>query len=404
MEQKLHLVRVAGADGKIQEILIEGENENDATRRVRARGLVLIEFLGTRQSSSGSGGGSSRYGRRDFDVAEFTDRLVPLVEADIPLERALGIVEETAENGEEREIVSSLRRGLHEGKAFSKLIAGRRQFPRMYASIVEAGEEAGALPQVLAQLRTFLNMTREMRNFLISASIYPVVVMIVCIVVTVILLGFVVPKLSKVLVSTAAEPSTPMALLLGASALLKGYWWVVIVAAIALLWVIREISTNEGPLRLWWDRTVLRLPYLGRIVVLANIGRQVRTMSILMRSGVRLLDTVAISTRVLGNSCIRQSIAGLESGLRSGESLSTSLARSEYIPKLVLRMLAVGEETGNTAEMLERVADRYDDELRQSIKRALSWFEPAIILFLGVVVGGIVLILFLSIMDMQRNL
>ena len=142
--------KVANDAGKIEEILIESESESEATRRVRSRSLIPIEFLGHGDSR----GGRRAWGlRRKFDVADFSDRLVPLLQADIPLERALGIIEETSESQEEKELVVGLRRGLHEGRKLSQLIRDRgRQFPRMYASIVEAGEEAGALPQVLAQL------------------------------------------------------------------------------------------------------------------------------------------------------------------------------------------------------------------------------------------------------------
>ena len=126
-------------------------------------------------------------------------------------------------------------------------------------------------------------------------------------------------------------------------------------------------------------------------------------MSILMKSGVHLLDTVAISAKVLQNSKLQQSISGLAAELRRGERLSAALSKSQYIPALVTRMLAVGEETGATDEMLERVADRYDNDLRQIIKRALSWFEPLVIIFLGGMVGVIVLLLFLAVLDMQTS-
>ena len=126
-------------------------------------------------------------------------------------------------------------------------------------------------------------------------------------------------------------------------------------------------------------------------------------MAILMKSGVHLLDTVSISAKVLQNNTLKQSISGLAAELRRGERLSAALGRSQYIPPLVIRMLAVGEETGSSDEMLERVADRYDGELRQIIKRALSWFEPLVIIFLGGVVGTIVMLLFLAVLDIQSS-
>ena len=140
------------------------------------------------------------------------------------------------------------------------------------------------------------------------------------------------------------------------------------------------------------------------MVLLANIGRLVRTMAILMRNGVHLLDTVAIAARVIQNSRLRSSISTLAADLRRGERLSVALGRSPYVPTMVIRMLAVGEEMGASDVMLERVADRYDDDLKHLVKRALSWFEPIVIIVLGLVVGSIVLMLFMAVMDMQGGL
>ena len=394
--------KISDTSGKLQEVLIEGDNQKDATRRVQVRGLIPIEFLG--QSDSLSSSSSINWGiRKRFDVADFTDRLVPLLQAEIPLEKALGIVQDTGENPDEKEIISSLRRGLHEGRKFSQLIRDRsRLFPKMYASIVEAGEEAGALPQVLGQLRDFLNMTREMKTFLISSSIYPLFVIVVCIGVVALLLGVVVPRFSHVILSTGRDPSFSTQLLLNLSDLVRAYWWGGIIIFVVFLIFVRQLG-KDGKLRDSWDNLVLKLPLLGRIVILANIGRQVRTMSILMKSGVHLLDTVAISAKVLQNSKLQQSISGLAAELRRGERLSAALSRSQYIPPLVTRMLAVGEETGATDEMLARVADRYDNDLKQIIKRALSWFEPLVIIFLGGVVGTIVILLFLAVLDIQTS-
>lgn len=399
----LYKFKVANAAGKVQERLIEGDNQADATRRLKSQGVVPIAFLGLGDDSGGAS--PSRGFRKRFDATEFTDRLVPLLEAEIPLEKALSIVEDTSENEHERELVSSLRRGLHEGKRMSQLIKGRgREFPRMYSSIVEAGEEAGALPRVMAQLRDFMKMSREMKDFLISASIYPLVVMVVCMAVIVFLLTVVVPRFATVLTGSGGAPSGILGILLTLSSLMQSYWWVSFLVVAAIAYLAREIMFRDGPIKKKWDEVVLKLPFLGRIVLLANIGRQVRTMAILMRSGVHLLDTVAISARVIQNHKIRASIDGLAGGLRRGERLSHALSRSAYMPTFVLRMLSVGEETGNTDEMLSRVADRYEDELRITIKRALSWFEPLIIVILGGIVGVVVLALFLGVLDMQNSI
>lgn len=393
--------KVADRAGAIQEILVEGTNQQDATRRVRTRQLIPVEFLGT----GDAGGAKKRFGLdfgKSFDVVDFTDRLVPLLEAQIPLERALGILEETAENDTEGQLIIDLRRGLHEGRKFSQLVRDRgRLFPRMYASIVEAGEESGALPQVLGQLRDYLVMVREMRSFVVSSSIYPIFIFGFSIIVLFVLLGVVVPQFAQA-VSTMGEPDPLTNFILNFSLAVRNYWWLELGSVLGLIllgcWAWRQEGFRE-----WLDNLLLKLPLFRRMVILSNIGRQVRTMSILMRNGVHLLDTVSISAGVLQNTRLRESIGGLARDLRRGERLSAALSRSEYIPPLVIRMLAVGEETGETDKMLERVADRYDGELKQIVKKALAWFEPLTIIFMGVIVGGIVLLLFLLITRMRSN-
>ena len=150
-----------------------------------------------------------------------------------------------------------------------------------------------------------------------------------------------------------------------------------------------------------YDNLILKVPIIGKLVLYSNIARLCRTMAILMRSGVHLLNTVSIANRVVQNKTISTSITGLAGDLRQGQKLSSALSASKYIPSLMLKMIGVGEETGAVEIMLERVADRYEADMRKSIKRLLSLFEPIIIVVLGISVGSIVLLMFMAIMDMQ---
>ncbi len=394
--------KISDASGKIMETLVEGDSRAEATRRLQRRGVVPLEFLGEGAVSIAAPRGA--FGRRGkFDVIDFTDRLVPLLQAHIPLERALGIVGEGMENPYAAGVVADLRKGLHEGRKFSQLIRDRgRLFPNMYSSMVEAGEEAGALPQVMADLRQFLTDGRELRGFVVSASVYPCFVVGVSVCLLIFLLGFIVPKFAQMLTSAGRHPSFSTRMLLNASDLVRGYWWLlpIIIAGVVAL-IIR--ARNDGKVRRWLDGVMLRLPVIRDLVLYANIARLARTMAILMRSGVHLLDTVAISAKVLGNSTIRQSSSGLASELRQGQRLSAALGGSKVVPQFMLRMLAVGEETGAVEGMLDRVAERYEGELRRTIRRLMSIFEPLVIVILGALVGGIAVTLFLAINDMRSG-
>lgn len=397
----IYKYKVSDASGKISETLVEGDSRAEALRRLQSRGVVPLEFLGEGALAVAAPRGA--FGRGKFDVIDFTDRLVPLLQAHIPLERALGIVGEGMENPFSAGVVAELRKGLHEGRKFSQLIRDRgRMFPSMYASVVEAGEEAGALPQVMADLHRFLTEGRELRGFVLSASIYPCFVITVSIGLLGFLLGVIVPKFAQMLAGAGRHPTFSTRMLIGASDLVRGYWWVLPILLAAAVAVFMR-ARNEGRVRQWLDTVSLRIPVVRDIVLYSNMARLARTMSILMRSGVHLLDTVAISARILSNSHIRQSISGMASDLRQGQRLSAALGGGKVVPQFMLRMLAVGEETGEVEQMLERVADRYEGDLRRKIRGLLSIFEPVVIVILGGIVGSIALTLFMAINDLRSG-
>jgi len=394
--------KVSDSAGNVTVTLIEGDSQAEAARRLQGRGMLPLEFLGEGAAATGESGRLG-FGGRKFDVEEFTDRLVPLLEANVPLERALGIVGEGLDDGYSAEIVGDLRRGLHEGRKLSALIRDRgRMFPSLYSNVVEAGEEAGALPQVMSQLRRFLNDARELRSFVLSASIYPLFVMGAGMVMLSVVIGVIVPRFAMILKDTERPPTLAMEMLLKLSALGHGFWWVIPLAVVALVWLFLQTRREGTRLRSWYDEWVLRVPLMGRVVLYSNLARMCRTMAILMKSGVHLLDTVGIANRVIENETLRASVAGVSGELRRGQRLSHALGQSSLVPPFLLRMLTVGEETGEVDVMLARIADRYEEDLRRTIKRLLAVFEPVIIIVLGIAVGGTVLLMFLAMMDMQN--
>ena len=393
--------KTSDSSGKISESLIEGDSQKDALKRLQQRQVVVLDFLGEGTSTAHQNAGLLS-GKR-FDAVDFTDRLVPLLDAGITLERALMILAESSDNEIEKSLVDDLRRGLHEGRSLSQLIKDRgKLFPRIYASIVEAGEESGALPNVMRELRRFMLSAREMKSFIISSSFYPVIVLCFSVVVILVMLGYIVPKFARVFENSGKEIPAATQFLISCSSVVKDFWWFSFVAALAGIFFWMQLQ-NDGKVRDWWDRNILSFPFVGKVIHLSNLSRMLRTMSVLMKSGVHLLDSVTISAKVLSNGTLRQSISFLSTDLRRGEKLSVALSKSEYIPKMVVRMLAVGEETGDSEGMLEQVADRYDEDVRKMLKRAISVFEPIIILSLGLVVATIMIVMFLAILNMQNS-
>ena len=393
----LHRFKVSDEAGKISEMLIEGDSQHDAARRVQNRGLIPLSYLGEGSLSARNAG----LFQPKLNVVDFTERLAPLLEANITLERALGIVGDDQGNPVMAATAADLRRGLHEGRKLSELIRERgRLFPQLYAGVVEAGEEAGALPQVMCELRRFLSESQELKSFIISSSVYPAFIIVTGIFMLAFVLGIIVPRFALAMTGAGIE-STATDILLGLSSFLKSYWWTFLVLLGILVYLFSQLRRENSPFRQWFDRMILKVPLAGKLVLYTNIARLCRTMAILMRSGVHLLNTVVIANRVVQNRAIAQSIIGLSGELRQGQRLSTALSRSPYIPDLMLKMIAVGEETGAVETMLERVAERYESDMKRLVKRLLSLFEPLIIVGLGLSVGLIVLLMFMAIMDMQ---
>ncbi len=389
--------KVSDASGSISELVMEGSSQSDASRRIQRRGLIPLEYLGEGTVTTQAKG---VFGKK-LDVVEFTDRLVPLLEANIPLERSLGIIGEDNEDPVLQQTANDLRRGLHEGRRLSELIRERgRTFPQLYAGVVEAGEEAGALAQVMGELRRFLLESKELKSFIISSSIYPAFICVTGIIMLCVVLGVIIPKFASALAGAGIK-SAATDFLLALSSLLGDYWWMSLVLIALLAIIIHGIRKGDGWIRERYDALVLTIPVVKKLVLYSNIARLCRTMAILLRNGVHLLNTVAIANRVIQNKTISHSIEGLSGELRQGQKLSSSLAKSPYIPNLMLKMLSVGEETGSVETMLERVADRYETDLRTLVKRLLSLFEPIVIVALGLGIGTIVTIMFMAIMDMQ---
>ena len=391
--------KAADRSGAVIETVIEGESQNDAVRRLRMRSLTPIDFLGEGEGESTSKGFFQ--GSR-FNVVEFTERLVPLLEAGIPLERSLAIIEETMEKPRDASFIRDMRQGLHEGRKFSQLIRDRgNMFPRLYANIVEVGEEAGALPQVLKQLQSYLNERKEMRSYVVGASIYPCAIAFVSFGVVMFLLGYIVPKFGKILAKSKKEPAAVTQFLLDLSWFISNYWYIVVLFMALIIFIPIYFSRNET-YREYWDSFLLKIPFVGKIVVTSNVASLVKTLSVMLKSGVHLLQAVQISARVIPNSVVRNSISSVASRLRQGEKLSHALAQSEYLPKLVIKMLAVGEETGNVEDMMERVGTRYEVDLRNKIKALLNLFEPVVIVCLGGIIAFIVVTMFLAISDISK--
>lgn len=392
----LYQYQVSDFNGKTQSLVIEADSTDDAVVKLRARQLFPVQCYGET-----SGGGKLIF-RQSFNVYAFTNRLVPLLQAHVPLERALGIMASGDMKEKEREIIVSLRKGLHDGRSFSELIRSHGdRFPRIYANLVHAGEETGCLEDVMVNLQRFINESKEQKDFLITSSIYPAVILGITLLVMVLVFTVFIPRFSQIFLDMGKDLPLPTEILLTVSRLVNLLWplWLLMVFG-AIYFFIRV--KRGGRARIWFDRNIIKFPILGRLIVTVDVSRFIRTLSILIGNHVHLLKSVQIAVQVIQNNEISQSLNGVAAELRGGSKLSETLHQSSFIPNDAIQMLRVGEESGEMGAMLGKVSDELEKSVKVEIKRLLALFEPAVILMLAVVILVVVISVFLAIIEMNN--
>ena len=380
------------------DMLIEAENEKEALSKLRSRHVMPVRFYG---EVSVGGGGRLMFRRSRIDTYDFTRQLAPLLDSFIPLEKALGIIAESAVEPEQRDFVNSLRQGLHEGKKFSELVRSHGSlFPGYYANLIESGEETGGLPEVVGQLYKFMGESKELKDFIISSSIYPLAILSITLVVTVLLFTVFVPRFAKIFQDMGREMPPSMNFLLGVSAFASWAWWLIPCAAVGIWTGLKRFFGAEA-FHYNYSKFLLSLPLFGRIIVDLEMCKYIRTLSILIANHVEIIRTVKISGRIIHNPVIAKAFADLARKLKGGAKLSAALAGNRFVPSGMVPMLRVGEESGTVGEMLSRIATHLESDTRLKIKRLLSLFEPAVIVFLALVVLVVVVSIFVAMMEIN---
>ena len=332
---------------------------------------------------------------------EFTRQLAPLLDSSIPLERALAIIAEGATDPDQKNFVNSMRQGLHEGKKFSELVRSYgRLFPPYYANLIESGEETGCLPIVVNELQKFMAESKELKDFIVSSSIYPVVILSVTLIVTVLLFTVFVPRFTKIFIDMGRELTGAMSFLVTTSDILAWAWWLVPLLAVGGYYGLRELIGKEQ-MNYKLCSLLVNLPLAGRIAVDLEMCKYIRTMAILISNHVEIIRTVRICNKIIVNPVIAEKFSDIDRKLKGGEKLSAALRDNSYLPASLVPMLRVGEESGTVGEMLEKIAGNLENDTRIKIKRLLNLFEPAVIIFLAVIVLIVVVSIFTAMMEIN---
>jgi general secretion pathway protein F len=369
---------------------------------LRRQGLTPV-FIGAQAQASSFQWKLPKFGSKSRKgVLFFTQELATLLTSGIPLDRALSITVELTEQDEFKVVLQDTLRAIKGGKSLADSLAGHpTHFSELYINMVRAGEASGSLAQVFERLAEFERTRDELRNYIIGSMVYPALLSLVGLGSILVLMYFVVPRFASVFESGQLKMPLPTQIMIEVSNFTRAWGWVALLGtALGIAGFQAYTSTPDG--RLWWDTNRLKIPLLGDALRKAETARFARAMATLVANSVPLVQCVNISRAILGNRRIANSLDSVTQGIKRGEGISEPLRRTGQFPALAAHLLSVGEETGKLDAMFTRMADIYETETRDSIKRFTALFEPLIILIMGVVVGALILSMLIAITSINE--
>ena len=334
------------------------------------------------------------------DLVIFTRQFATMINAGLPLVQSLNILAQQTENKALKEIVKQVVFDVEAGNTLADAFRKHpKAFPDLYVNMVAAGEAGGILDTILLRLATFLEKSDALVRKVKSAMVYPVVIISVAVIAVAVLLIFVIPTFESMFASVNMELPLPTRIVIGASKILSGWWWAIILGMAAIAFASRQYyMTPEGRRRV--DGALLNAPIIGDLLRKSAVSRFTRTLGTLISSGVSILDGLEITAKTAGNRVIHDAVMQSRASIAGGETIAGPLAASGVFPPMVISMIAVGEQTGGLDEMLSKIADFYDSEVDVAVGTLLSMMEPIMIVVLGVIVGGMVVAMYLPIFDM----
>jgi type II secretory pathway component PulF len=388
--------RAVASDGKLRTGSLTAENDKNVARELRKQGLTPI-YVGVEQKKSFELKLPVFTRGRRRDVLFFTQELSTLLNAGIPVDRALSITGELTERPHFRFIVLDILRVLKGGKSLAESLATHPEyFSDLFINMVRAGEASGSLASVFERLSEFEKSRDELRNYIISSMIYPALLATVGLSSIVVLLTFVVPKFASVFEESHMKIPVPTLVMLEVSKVVTAYWWMA-ATAIAIMAITFRLYVRTTPGRLWWDTLRLRIPLLGDALRKAETARFARSMATLVANSVPLVQSIGIASGILNNRKIAGALGEVALGVKRGEGIAAPVRKAGVFPPLAGHLLMVGEETGRLDQMFARMAEIYESDTRDSIKRFTAIFEPMVILVMGVMVGALILSMLLAI-------
>lgn len=399
----LYDYRALSPAGKKVSGIVEAENVKAGRQKLKKQGLMVTDMTEKTAARPSQSGGVPFLGNRVgvADMAMLTRQLASLVKANIPLVEALNALVEQIDKPTLKVVIAAVRQDVNEGLSLAKSMSKHpKVFDNIYINMIEAGESSGTLGLVLLRLADLREAQMRLRSKIISGMTYPALMMSVAVILLLGLFTFVIPQLAKVFESMnkAMPPMTEF--LIWFSALLIDWWFVFAgVFAFIAYSFMKFIRSKEGKPK--WDRFVLKVPVFGPLVRMIAITRFTSTMATLLGSGVPILSAMNIARNLVGSAPIANAIQTARENITEGQSIADPLRRSGEFPPVVIHMIAIGEKTGELPNMLQNVANNYEEQVNTRIEGLTSLLEPAMIIGMGITVGFIVYAIFVPLLNLS---
>src|SRR6478672_9876840 len=383
-------------NGDLRTATIDAPSRDEVVAQLRRQRLNVVKIDEAAQAANKKKSGGKISMR---DVVIFTRQFSTMINAGLPLVQALDILAKQSENRALKDVTRAVVFDVESGHTVADALRKHpKAFTDLYVNMVAAGEAGGILDTILMRLATFLEKNDALVRKVKGAMIYPGVIMSVAAIAIVVLLLFVIPVFEKMFETVGMPLPFPTRVVISMSRFLQSYWWLVIGGFMFAGWSLKKYyATSDGKLAI--DKMLLKMPVLGDVLRKSAVSRFTRTLGTLIGSGVSILDGLEITA---GNRVIQDAIMESRASIAGGETISAPLQKSQVFPPMVISMIAVGEQTGGLDEMLSKIADFYNEEVDAAVSGLLSLMEPVMIVFLGVVVGGMVVAMYLPIFDMMN--
>jgi len=375
---------------------LNAKNRQELERMLRKRSILVTQVI-KKPSQIKLNFGKKKI--KKIDISRFPRQFATMISAGLPMVQCLEILAKQSENPEMRKIIEEVKESVQSGATLSEgLSKHKRAFDDLYVNMVEAGEIGGALDVILVRLALYREKADALIRKVKGAMVYPAVVLTVALGVTFAMLVFIVPVFAKMFAGLGTELPTPTKIILGISNGLKANFLNMIVGIISLIFLFKWYSRRPKG-RLTIDKLKLKIPYMGDLIRKSSVSRFTRTLATLLSSGVSILEALEITAKTAGNMVVQNAIRKAVLSIAEGETITAPLKESGVFPPMVTQMISVGEKTGGLDEMLSKIADFYDEEVDGAVAALTSIIEPVIIVFLGIVMGGILIAMYLPMFE-----